>query len=156
MVFRALKSATLIIALALTIQAQSAKEGKRITKWTLVAEGEMIKSYFAPETIRRADDVIKVWAKFELPYGSSHLLPETDFGIVRAYIVLDCARTLMSMPTMIVYDRNGKHVDEKEKVEGEGNTSWEEPNNMAHVIIQYFCERPAPKPTKAPALIKPS
>jgi hypothetical protein len=147
-----MKPLLLILALAFTIQAQSAKEGKRITKWTPVDQGadERVKSYFAPETVRRADDVIKVWVKFEFPYGSGFLPQNTDFGMVRAYVTLDCAQSRISLPTAITYDRNGKFVAEKERINEA--VDWEKPNTMGHAIFEYFCERPAPPPTKAPTL----
>jgi len=145
-----MKTILLILALAVGVSAQSIKEGKQITTWTFVSEGPLIKSYISPDSIKRGDDIIKVWMRFELPKGSRDLYANTpiDFGETRVYGMLNCKASKMQSKTMLVYDRAGNFYLGKENA---GGWAEERPDSIGHSVFVYFCER-GEKATEAPTL----
>ena len=145
-----MKTLLLITLLAVSVSAQSVKEGKAITDWKFVSEGPLIKSYIATDTIKRGGDIIKVWMRFELPHGSRDLYADTpiDFGESRIYGLINCSQNKVQAKTMMVYDRQGNFYAAKTDAFG-----WEEdrPDTIGHSVFVYFCER-GETPTKAPTL----
>lgn len=147
-----MKALVLVLVLIISVSAQSAKEGRAIKKWEFVAEGPLIRSYYSQDSIRRSGDNIKVWMRFELPKGSSQLYSDTpiDFGEVRIYGLLDCAKKKARAKMMMVYDRNGNFYAAQKDVQG-----WEDetPRSISYVVFEYFCERPT-TPTDNPPTLK--
>lgn len=153
-----------------SVQAQaqsSVATGKQITDWTFMADapGEWIdaknethaldapvKFYYALDTVARADDIVKLWAKWDYARGMGSLVQEynfpQDFYSMRVYLVLDCRRSEMGAITMLLYDKAGKMV--------RSGTTDEQPKEIAGTLgsglLEYFCERPTGKPTQAPTL----
>jgi hypothetical protein len=146
-----MKTVLFILLLAAPVFAQGVKEGREIEAWTFVSEGPLVRSHFAPDTIRRNGEIIKVWMRFELPQGSRKLYADTpiEFGEVRVYGLLNCARNEMQAKTMIAYDQNGSYFASKQNVSG-----WTEdkPNTISHSVFAYFCEQAAPIPAHRPTL----
>lgn len=144
-----MKTLITIIALAVCVQAQSAKEGKGITNWTLVATGqEQSRSYFAPETIQRGDDHIRLWTRWDLVGTTLPMLP--GVASARVYATLDCEGGRSQALTAIFYDSEGRVIKAMEHLKNEWAT--ETPNTIGHAIFAYFCEREATAPVSAPKL----
>lgn len=134
----------LLLALAVAVHGQSVKEGKEITDWTLMAESDTAKLYYAQESIVRGNRIVKVWVKVDFPKGSyaavGRMSAGRDFGSARAYLVLNCNdSTARTGPALVLYyDRAGrlvKSVKEKENIKDDA------PESGLAAFFTYFCER---------------
>lgn len=160
---------TALLCVSMCWAQGSVKDGKSITTWTLVGEGPgewtdqkyvthqldaPTKTYYAPETIARAGDIVKVWVKWDYPRGMGTLVQELglpqDYGSLRVYMVLNCKRAEMGAITMLLYDRSGRFA-----LSGTTDTTPKEiPDTMGSELLQYFCERTDGRPTQSPTLKK--
>lgn len=147
-----MKALLLILALAVSVCAQSVKEGKGITEWTFLADSNngTAKIYFAPKTVRRDEDIIKVWVTVEFPSGDNGLfIPNKNSGALRVFAVFDCKNNSTRALTMLLYDTKAKVSRTREKVSDE--VAHETPNTFGYVLFEYFCER-GEAPTVRPKL----
>lgn len=149
-----MKVLLLIITLAFAANAQSLREGKELDNWKMVARGYEVnvKTYFAPDTIRRNGNEIKLWAMWHFPEGVPEGLlkdaPLQDVGTFRIYLVLSCAEKRLRGTAAIVYDRKDRIIAAQK---GNADVS-EKPESIGNAIFNYFCEREPPPPTKPPML----
>lgn len=142
----------LLLLLILTTPAQTIKDGDKITNWTFVASGrdDIAVSYFAPESVKRGEDRIRVWIRVDLPKSSASLFPGTNFYSIRFDTELDCAGGRARSFKTLLYDQS-ERLARKEKGE-----AWikETPDTIGYAVFQYFCEYKE-NPPQAPPKLKP-
>ncbi|HEX5704878.1 MAG TPA: surface-adhesin E family protein [Pyrinomonadaceae bacterium] len=140
----------LILALLIVAPAFGQSDGKKIEKWTPIAWGkdDLRVMHFAPETIRRNEDKVSGWTRFDFPNGSAVALPGTDFGSIRLFLVFDCAHNRAYSYEALLYDRNGKFL----KKHNDNSSIEEKPGTLSWAAFEYLCERRTSFPTGPPVL----
>lgn len=144
-----MKTLFLILLLTVTCYAQKI-DGKKIDKWDAIArsQDEQTTFYYAPESIRRADDVIRVWTRFDFSNGSNFLVPGTDYASIRIFATFDCQRNSTVSEDILFYDYHGKLVKS-----GKDNSRVDEtPSTFGYAIFEYLCERRSQFPNQPPKL----
>ena len=129
------------------LQAQSVKDGNKITDWTFIFGGNNGTLYYGP--IVRNEDIVKVWFKLDFPNGSDAMPGGGigDFGSIRGYGEFRCAeKVLRTAPALVLYyDRAGKLIKsqkEREQVK----------DNRLNFLFEYFCEQDKKMPLDRPRL----
>lgn len=159
-----MKAVLLILALAVTVSAQSIKEGKSITQWTTVGvapditkraegakplEGGQIEGSGTMEmsfaNVRRSGDTFKGWMRFVFP--SSAIVVEGKWNEVRFYVNCDCVKNNIKTLTGIAYGLDGSIRAEKTDQTLEHTVR----GSIGRELFEFFCERGGP-PSTVPTL----
>lgn len=152
-----------LIACAITVSAQSVREGKAITNWTPIGwaadaskradgakqeariegDGRMEMSF---ANVQRSGDTFKGWMRFVFP--SSVLVLEGNWNEIRFYVVCDCRKDNIKALTGIAYGSNGAIRAEESKQILEHTV----PGSMGRQLFEFFCERGGPTSMTPPKL----
>lgn len=145
-----MKALLLILALAFTVAAQKT-DGKKIEKWTLIADsGDGMAFYFAPESTRRNEDHVIGWTRTDFQNGTGRVLPGTNYGSLRIFAEFDCGQNRVKGRDILFYDVDGRLA----KSGQDRDWSEEKPGTFSYAIFEYLCERRTQFPT-APPKLKP-
>lgn len=150
-----MKPLLLILALAFGISAQVPAD----TEWQFIGQNQsrdgVINLHFAPKTIARNGDKIKVWLQIKIAYGSPFRRawhgtgPMPDINMLRAFTMFDCKAKTMKTGEGWIYKPSGEIYQEykhREKVEEES------PGTLTWTAFEYFCEKEGKKLTGPPTL----
>lgn len=159
-----MKPLLLILLLAVTVSAQSTKEGKQITNWTPVGVSPNIstRAAGAPDldprmsvegtgkaemsfaNVKRSGDTFKGWVRFVFP--SSAIVLQGKWNEVRFYVVCDCRKNEIKTLSGIAYGLDGTVRAEETK-----QVLDTVPGSIGRELFEFFCERGGP-PLIAPTL----
>lgn len=104
--------------------------------------------YFAPESIRRNEDRISGWTRFDFPNGSSALIPDTNWGSIRIFVVVNCDSLAAKSYEILFYDTEGRF----KKKDQDNDTAKEQKGTIGWALFEYLCERRTSFPTGPPVL----
>lgn len=144
-----MKVALALLLLASAVAAQEI-DGKKIEKWNYIAWGkdDLIRMYFAPETIRRNGVRVTGWTRFDFPSGSESVLPNTRFSSLRIFVLFDCAQNRAQSQRILFYNPQGQFI----KSESDSEWTPEKPGTLSYVAFEYLCERRTSFPIGPPVL----
>jgi hypothetical protein len=161
-----MKALLLTLLLALSVSAQSIKEGKAVNDWLMVFSGGTENAaiisnvYWSPSSIQRDGDIIKLWIKADFPASGVDIVGSSDGKLIRGvvsareFMVIDCKKRVAGGDTEIIYFKNGR-TQSRENFFGKNSAT--DPSNeqsFGQFLSGYFCEREEVQP-KTPPQLKP-
>lgn len=151
-----MKYATILLVLLIAplVAGQSIKDGKSFTRWESIGTSDDIQAevFYAPESVKRNGDQIKLWARWNFAKGAArNLAPDwhgPTIGSFRAFLVFRCQEKKVKGLAVVGYGLDGSILAEER-----GDLDIDEkPGTVGHAIFTYFCERDSKAPTTAPKL----
>lgn len=137
-----MKPILLILLLAFTCSAQTNLD------WNEVAKSPKVRIMVAE--IARGPKEVKFWIRLDFPDGPPTDFPVVGVSSVRAEMSFNCVKKTAKAINGYgyFYNKYGEFMGKRK----DGQTIKFPGPTVGNYIIEYFCEQPSAKPTKAPTL----